>query len=159
MPVDLVALATELTTDPRGYGYAPYVASRADGTLAVMLNQPRPTGPTISIKRPDCTPAEVLEAIDIRDLPASPQGVTSVPLAAAWLESVTQFPTLRLLTDAGQKTLIRKNIDRLVGDTNGSQARLDAVAVRVGSRAEELFGYGVVVEHTQVTAALAAQRG
>jgi len=61
---------------------------------------------------------------------------------------------IRLSNDNGTKTQVRKNIDRITGDTNGSQTRLDAVAVRVGSRAEALFGAGVVVDINDVGNAL-----
>lgn len=167
MPVTTAALRTEITTDPRGYGYAPFVASGNDQAVADRLNAVRdgtnpPTNPTaaggtangaISIKRPDCTPAEILEAIDVRDFASAPTGVASVPLSQSWLESITQFAKVRLANADGTKTLSRKNIDRLVNDTQGSQTRLDAVAVRNGSRAEELFGVGVVVTRDDVASA------
>lgn len=151
MPVTIPELAAEIAADPLALGYAPHVASGNDQAIADLLNARRAT---ISVKRPNCTPADLLEAIDIRDFAASPQGVTSVPLAQSYLESVTQFASIRLLNDNGQKSLIRKNIDRLVGDTQGSQARLDAVAVRPGSRAEQLFGFDVPVTGSNVAQAL-----
>lgn len=156
MPVTLPELTAEITNDPLGYGYAPLVAAGNDQGIASLLNRVR-TGadgkPAITIRRPDCSPAEILEAIDVRDLTV-PAAVASAPLAQSWLESITQFPTIRLLTDAGAKTLVRRNIDRLVTDVNGSQGRLDAVAVRNGSRAEQLFGVGSAVTGNQVAAAL-----
>lgn len=157
MAVTIPELASEIDADPLAYGYASYVASGNDQGVADLLNKAR-TGadgkPAISIKRPDCTPEEVMEAIDVRDFPASPTGVNNVTLAGSYLESVMQFPRIRLQADAGGKTLIRRNLDRLVADTQGSQARLDAVAVRVGSRAEQLFGSGVAVSTNHVAAAL-----
>jgi hypothetical protein len=168
MPVNVATLRTELASDPRGYGYAPLVAVANDPALTDMLNAVRdgtnpPANPTaaggaangsITVKRIDCNPAEILEAIDVRDLATAglPAGM-SVPLAQSWLESVTQFARIRLANDDGTKTLTRRNIDRLVASTNGSQARLDAVAVRLGSRAEELFGAGVVVTRDDVGSA------
>lgn len=153
----LAALATEINTDPLTYGFAAMKVAGNDQGIADLLNKVR-TGadgkPAISVKRPNCTPAEILEAIDVRDFPASPTGVTSVPLAQSYLESITQFPTIRLTNDDGSKTLVRKNIDRLVNDTQGSQTRLDAVAVRNGSRAEQLFGFGVAVSGNDVAASL-----
>lgn len=157
MAFSLAALTTEIQTDPLTYGYAAFVSSGNDQGIADAINKVR-TGsdgkPAISVKRPDCSPAEILEAIDVRDFPASPTGVNSVPLAQSWLESVTQFDRIRLTADDGTKTTTRKNIDRLVGNTQGSQDRLDAVAVRNGSRAEQLFGFGVAVTSNQVAAAL-----
>lgn len=160
MAITLAALASEITADPLGYGYATFVAAGNDQAIADLLNKPRDGTdgkPAISVKRADCTPAEILEAIDVRDFPASPTGVNSIPLAQSWLESVTQFARLRLTREDGTKTLIRRNIDRLVGDTQGSQARLDAIAVRVGSRAEQLFGVGVEVTNPDVSQSLRGQ--
>jgi hypothetical protein len=162
----LAILKTELQTDPRGYGYL--ASQRNDTAMAVKINAVRdgtnagttPTGDggaangIITIKRPDCLPAEILEAIDVRDLLASPPGVVSIPLTQSWFESITQLSKIRLANADGSKTLIRKNVDRITGDTNLSQTRLDAVAVRNGSRAEEKFGVGVVVTDSDVSNAL-----
>lgn len=157
MPFSLDALAQEINLDPQTYGYAAFVAAGNDQAVADLLNKVR-TGDdgeaAIAIKRPDCSPEEILEAIDVRDFPAAPTQVNSVPLAQSYLQSVTRLARVRLTLDAGGKSLVRKNIDRLVGDTQGSQARLDAIAVRAGSRAEELFGFGTHVDSGQVAAAL-----
>lgn len=143
----LQTLKTELNSDPRSYGYAADLASGNDAGLVAKLNLARAG---ITIRRPDCDPAEILEAIDIRDFAASPAGVTNNQFVASWFESITQFARVRLANADGTKTQVRKNIDRMVNDTQGSQTRLDAVAVRAGSRAEELFGFGVAVTDTDV---------
>lgn len=152
--VNYTTLHTELTTDPRGYGYGPLLTAGNDDGLVTLLNKPRDGTdgfPAISVKRLDCAPSEILEAIDIRDLQSSglPAGM-SVPLAQSWLESVTQFARIRLMNDDGTKTMTRRNIDRLVANTNASQTRLDAVAVRAGSRAEELFGANTVLTNFDI---------
>jgi hypothetical protein len=162
MAITPAALASEINTDPLTYGYAARVAAGDDGGIVALLNKPRDGTDgeaAISVKRADCDPSELLAAIDVRDLATAglPAGM-SVPLAQSWLESVTQFPRIRLANDDGSKTLIRRNIDRLVADTNGSQTRLDAVAVRVGSRAEQLGGAGTVVTGSDVSFALRGTR-
>ena len=111
-------------------------------------------GTAITINRPDCDPSEILEAIDIRDFEAAPAGVNNMALTQSWLESITQFSKIRLAKDDGSKTKVRQNIDRLVGSTNGSQGRLNAVAVRFGHRAERLFGAGTAVTVNDVSNAL-----
>lgn len=149
----IAALKTELNTDPRAYGYAADLASGNDAGLVAKLNLVRDGtngGPAVSVKRPDVKPTEILEAIDIRDFLATPGGVTNNTFASGWFESITQFPTVRLSNADGTKTTVRKNIDRMVADVQGSQARLDAVAVRTGSRAEELFGFGATVTDTDI---------
>mgnify|MGYP000476295844 CR=1 FL=1 len=147
----LQTLKTELNSDPRSYGYAADILSGYVGGLRDKLNLARAG---ITIRRPDCDPAEILEAIDIRDFAASPAGVTNNQFTASWFESITQFARVRLANTDGTKTQVRKNIDRMVNDAQGSQTRLDAVAVRTGTRAEELFGAGVVVTNDDVTNAL-----
>lgn len=157
MPVNYVQLATELNTDPVGYGYATLIAIGNDSGLADMLNKVRSGNdgfPALTIRRSDCKPSEILEAIDIRDLLASPPGVSNNTFASGWFESVTQFPTIRLTNADGTKTVVRRNIDRMVGDTQGSQTRLDAVAIRNGSRAEFLFGQNTRVTSDDIAKAL-----
>jgi hypothetical protein len=73
----------------------------------------------------------------------------------AWFQSVTRLDTLRLFDTAGNPTRVRANLDRMINNAQGSQTRLDALAVRPGSRAEVLFGPGTVVSISDVVAALA----
>lgn len=166
----LAVLKTELQTDPRGYGYN--AAVRNDTNMALIINTVRdgtnpPANPTadggvasgkITLNRPDCAPSEILEAIDVRDLldatTLTAAGVVNIPLTQSWLESITQFPSIRLAKDDGTKTQTRKNIDRITGNTNGSQTALNNVAVRSGSRAEEKFGFGFFVSVDDVSKSL-----
>jgi hypothetical protein len=146
MPLSLPALRSELQSDPRAYGYAPLIDAGADGSLADLLNLVRPE---ISVRRADIAGAELLEAVDIRDFVASPTAG-----ALAWFESATQQPAIRLVDDAGANTRVLANLRRLLQDTNGSQTRLGQIANRAGSRAEELFGAGVVVAPLDIARAL-----
>lgn len=156
-PAQLAALASEIRTDPLTYGYGVHITSGNDQAIADLLNKVRDGTDgkaAVTIRRADCTPAEILEAIDVRDFPAAPTGVNSIPLAQSWLESITQFSSVRLANTDGTKTTTRKNIDRLVGDTQGSQVRLDAVSIRNGSRAEQLFGVNTRISSSDVATAL-----
>ena len=164
MSVDLTALKNEINNDPAGLGYAPFLAIRNDTAIAEIINFVRngttacPTnsvvGAAITINRPDCDTSEILEAIDVRDFLAAPAGVNSIPLTQSWFESITQFARIRLANTDGTKTTVRKNIDRLVNNTNGSQGRLDTVAVRFGTRGETLFGVSTYVSVNDVSSAL-----
>jgi hypothetical protein len=107
----------------------------------------------ISIKRPDCTPEEILEAINLADRQPDTNG-NSNRLGAAWFESALQFPRIRLPQDDRAATLIKSKLDSLVRDVNGSLTRLNAVAVRAGSRTEQHFWFGVKVTSSHVTQAL-----
>lgn len=164
MPVNFNQLKTELLNDPASLGYAAFVDIRNDTALSQILNFVRNgvaqcpvnnvAGAAITINRPDCDPSEILEAIDIRDFAASPAGVTNNQFASAWFESITQFARVRLANPNGSMSRVRQNIDRMVGNANNSQTRLDAVAVRFGHRAEQLFGVGTSVTPNDVSTAL-----
>lgn len=167
-PTQLATLKTELQTDPRGYGYN--AAARNDTDMADKLRLVRdgsagtvPANPTaaggsadgkITRFKTSVPQADVIGAIDGRDIGGITQG------QAAYLNAVLCFTDtggqtkLVLATQAGAKTLLRQNLDRLLADTNGSQTRLDALAVRFGSRAEELFGTDTVVTVSDVGSAL-----
>lgn len=140
----VVALRTELNTDPRGYGYAAHVATGNVTQLVALLNKPRDGTdgfPAITVNRPFLTGAQVMNAIDVRDFTIP--GTVNTNLAGSFLESVFQMMQVPLTESNGTKNQIRRNLDRLVGDTNGSQTRLDALAVQVGSRAQQLFAVQV----------------
>lgn len=154
MGFSLAALKTELTTDPRSYGYAPLVSSSNYLGLKALVNQIRAT---IQVKRADITASEILEAIDTSDFQTSPAPVTG---AIAWFESSTQQSSLRLTNDDGSDTRVLKNLKNLflpngaAGANPQTRARLNAIALRDGSRAEELFGVGYVVSEQNIADAL-----
>lgn len=152
MAIDYAALTTELQTDPQTYGYAAHIASGADGALAALLNIVRTGGDgeaAILVRRNDISAEELLEAIDTRDLKASP-----TLLEGSYLESVLQFRRIILSNDAGTDSRTKSNLDRLVNNTQGSQTRLNALARRNGSRAEQLFGTRTLITQTDVAIAL-----
>jgi len=154
----LIALKTELQTDPRVYGYAAHLPPNPANWNGArdILNLVRTGlngGPQIIVRRDDVTPLEVLEAIDIRDFPANPAGVANIPLTQSWLESITQFALIKLFNDDDTPTRVKSNLDRIINNVQGSQTRLNTVGKRNGSRAEELFGRGIVVLDSEVEAA------
>lgn len=139
-PAQLTILKTEITTDPLALGYA----GKSDAEIADLLNLLRAT---ITIRRANIAPNEVLEAIDSRDFETAPNAIH-----VAWFESITQLRTIRLENDDGSATRALGNLRRLLqaADTQGSRTRLAALATRIGSRAEQLLGGGVVVTHIDV---------
>jgi hypothetical protein len=152
MPVVHQALKTELNNDPLTYGYAPLVAAQDYGALADLINKKRDGTDgeaRIDVPRPDITPLELLLIIDTRDFGGSP-GV----MGGAWFTGILTMPVIPLLTPAGAKNLIREGLDRYIANGQLSQTRLDALALRIGSRAEQLFGVGTVVTPTDVRTAL-----
>lgn len=147
----LPTLKTEIDTDPNGYGL---VALRNAGNqqgIADALNLPRAA---IPMRRDDVAGWELQEAIDLADLQPSANALNN-PLAAAYLQSVLIATRNRIQTDAGVATRIKTNVDALVRNTAGSQARVNALATRPGSRAEQLFGRDTRIDNTDVSRALA----
>jgi hypothetical protein len=153
MPISITGLRTEINNDPIGYGYAAIRATGDNQALVDALNLVRTGangGPAIQVKRLDINPQEVLEAVDTRDFKASP-----TTLEGSWFESVTQYPTIRLVAEDGTDTRIMANFKRVLQNTNGSQSRVTALGIRNGSRIEQLFGTGSFVSLDDVRAALA----
>jgi hypothetical protein len=159
MAIDYVALRNELLADPRAYGYQAFRDNGDDLSLAELLNRVRDGSggfAAIQIRRADISPDELLNVLDLRDL-SVPPSVPSPALAAAWLESALQAPRLAITVPGGSTdNLIKDNLDLLVGNTNGSQTRLNALARRNGSRAEELFGTGTRINDQDIARALRA---
>jgi hypothetical protein len=155
-PAQLATLKTELTTDPLAYGYAQAVDSDAKAALLNKLRDGTDGKAAISVKESAIDVQKVLEAIDVRDFVGdnATAGNAGTGLSRAWFESVTQYPTLRLLNDDGSNTRVLANLKRVLNDTNLSQTRLTALAARVGSRAEQLFGIGTVLSGNDVQSAL-----
>jgi hypothetical protein len=161
--ITLAKLKTELTTDPRGYGYATSISLGDDQGAADLINTIRdgsnpPATPTaaggvasglITVRRSNILSTELLEAIDTRDFVTN-----ATTIQASWFESITQAPMIRLMNDDGTNTRVLTNLVRLLNNTNGTQTRLTAVATRPGSRSEELFGTDQVVSADQVAHAL-----
>jgi hypothetical protein len=172
MALSLTTLATEINTDPRGYGFAALKAGGNDQGIADALNLLRdgtagrvPTTPTaaggqasgiISVKRNFIRRIELLAIIDNRDFIADSSAASNAGnrLSAGWWESLGQSDNIPLLNDDGTNNLIRQNLNRILGDTNGTQTRLAVLAKKIGSRAEELFGENVTVSNADVAQAL-----
>lgn len=152
MPLTYPALRQEIDTDPTGLGLvALRDAGNAQG-IADALNLPRAS---ITVRRMDVSGSELQEAIDLADLQPTANALNN-PLAAAYLQTVLMAPRNRLITDAGANTRIKANLDALVRNTQGSQTRLNAIANKTpASRAEQLFGQGTNVSHSNVSDALA----
>jgi len=152
MAINYVALKAELQTDPLTYGYAAAITGGDDITLAGLLNKMRDGTDgeaAILVRRRDISPNELMEAIDTRDLKASP-----TVLEGSYLESVLQREQITLSDDAGVDSRTKDNLDRLITNTNGSQTRLNALARRNGSRAEQLFGIETRISTDDIATAL-----
>jgi hypothetical protein len=137
----LEELAVELDSDTNTYGYA----AMSDQEAAAALNLPRAA---IGFPRPDVTPLEILEAIKLTDFISNPN-----VLYASWFESLTQFSRVRILKENGSDTRVMTNLMAILTNASASETRLRALASRLGSRAEQLWGMGTSVSYTQVAGA------
>jgi hypothetical protein len=143
MAVVLSELKTELTTDPRSYGYAPYVASGSMSSLASMLN-------TVRFELPVVYRNLVYRAhIHSRLLASEYYALT--PAKRALYKSYT-------LTDINMKANpeMRTKIEELFPPASQSVSDLQlTVWSQNSTRAEELWGVGVLVTWQECSAALA----
>ena len=137
------SLHTELTTDPDSIGYAPYVASGDDGTLASMLNAPR-TGQTC--QSGPLTPQQVLGAITITDL-ASGQDTALL----AWTTLINTMPVGLDLNNSKVAAVFNRFF---AAGTASYNALLALRTVNGCSRAQALFGVSCVIAASDVAAAM-----
>ena len=135
MALDYAALATELSTDPTGLGYS----GTSDPAAAVLLNAIRQT---IDIDRGVIPAHEIIDA--------------TVPAEWAAL-TADERSRYQVLTGAGQVNTKAANVRAaflaMFPGGSGTRTALAALQSRKGSRAEELFGPGVTVSHTDVAIA------
>ena len=157
MPINFATLKGELQSDPAALGLTALYNAGNDQACAAVLNFPRDgvtpcpvnaiVGTAITVRRTDISSQELLEALDTRDLPSVTAGNQA---SLSWFESATQQRTLRLVNDDGTPTRVKGNLDRLFGNTQGSQTRLNQVSSRIGSRAEALFGTGTTISASDI---------
>ena len=101
--------------------------------------------------RPDVNPLEILEAIAVDDFVTS-----QTVLMGSWFESLTQYPSVRILKENGSDTRVMTNIMKVLKNGTASETRLRALASRNGSRVEQLFGVGTTVSAADIAQALRA---
>ena len=154
--IDYLALKTELLTDPSGLGYAASVSSGDDVTTAAVLNVARGA---ITIRRADINVQEFWNAIDVADFTALPGAPTVAQLSSerrflAWLSGLAALQTVRLLNDDGTDTPVVTNLKAMFPAGSATRTRLLALAIRNGSRAEQLFGVDTIVGSQDIARAL-----
>ena len=131
MAADPIALKTEITTDPTGLGYAPYVAAGNDTALVGLLNLPRAT---IRL------PAGVVPSYAVVNAIVATEWQALTAQAKDYLNLVVQPPYVDL--GGGE---VRTALATLFGAGTGTRTKLIALVDRDASRAEQL-GFGTVTE-------------
>jgi hypothetical protein len=146
--MDYARLRNELLTDSLNLGYkitavlpGVYITTGfTDEQASIKLNA-LDTGRTR--KRPDVSPAEIWQVIDMADLPSLSSNPNASQLSQerrdlTWLTGLATIPSVRLLNDDGTDTFIRTNLARLFPAGTGSRTRLLALGSMPISRATEL---------------------
>jgi hypothetical protein len=144
MGIDYYILKQELLTDPASLGYAARLEVGDHSSCAAILNEVRST---ISVPRASIDTAQVIDGIGINDLPD-----TATALQIAWLNGLLNLPSIKLLKSNGTDS---RSLTNLLGLLTGNSAdRVRTMAIKTGSRMEELFGDGTVASHTDIAQAL-----
>jgi hypothetical protein len=145
-PNQLQALLSELSTDPKGLGYAPNIAAGADGASAVLLNSLTGNG----------AGAVYMPAVPSQSFIAARQSApdwTMLTTPGAIFNGIQLLSTMSPLdcTQSNTRTILTATFSGL---SAASKAAMIAVAQRTGSRAQVLFGAGIVVSAEDVAKAL-----
>lgn len=150
MAIDLVALATEINTDPTGRGYAPHITSGNDGEIAILLNEVQAG---INIQRSSLTSPEIFEATDLAEYRALTAQSRQMYQVVVTIGSGAGGPSGGGIP-VGPGTNARLILAGLFPAGSTTRANLVALVMRTGSRGEELFGENVVVSSKDVAMAL-----
>ena len=154
MAINPITFKTELTTDPAKLGYsglvfrgdhtglASIVNFRRDGSTPCPVNNI--VGSGITIFRNDISPREIINAIQPNDFNAAQQ---------------IQISKLNLLFLAlpidATLSGVRANFQNIFsGSATMLSGHLTAIAIRNGSRGEQLFGTGISVTQGDIASAL-----
>lgn len=139
-PAQIAVLTTELQGDPLALGYAAPLGAGSLGLVADVLNLVRPA---VTIRRGIVTGAAIIGALDVAEFNA-----------------LTQLQLTRLMVVCSASGGVDTGADgtrAILGalfPPGSSRTALVALADRIGSRAEQLFGFGTVVTVNDVARAI-----
>lgn len=144
--MDYAALSNEIKSDPEKLGYAKYITSGYDQALADLLN-----APNLSVNIEVMSKGEFLLNI----MPGLMTLLTaSSELQAKWgffLDIVKSVESVHLTHPSVQMLLAG-----LISDGLMTEEQM-AFTTRAGSRAEVLFGNGVIINNRDISLALRGQ--
>jgi len=135
--MDYVALKTEITTDPTARGYAAPYAAGSDIEVANLLNEIQ-AGIEVDVPFLDAWELQgAIVATEFAALDADRRALWSNILVAGRIEV--------------QNTNVRNQILLIWVAGTTTRSNIAALQTRNGSRAEQLFGFGTTVTHSQVS--------
>lgn len=144
-PADLLALKNEVTLDPNGYGYN---QGDTEGTLSI-LNLKRPE---ITVSKPKISSADIRSKCTYdayNNLSIDEQEWIR------WMTGSNGFEEENVVVTADLRTQLTDGSNSIWAPSDRpamTTAMLDIIDVE-GSRAEQLFGYGVVITRNDWLAA------
>ena len=140
-PADLLALQSEINTDPAAVGYVPYLD--ATNTLLDLLNNPahNPGSPTIN------RPIEELDIPDVAGAIVDAEYGALSEYGKVWVTMLINRPAEEALLPYRDKFL------DLFNAQSTTRANVQALRVKLASRAETLFGVNTVITRPELIAA------
>ena len=141
VPFSISALHTELFTDPASLGYGPSIPGD-ENTLADLLNVVR-AGGAYQVDRDPVQVADVFAVVAPEDFAR----LTTTNLAQ--LQAIFTLPTIALALSN-----VRENLAGIFGSNSPTQQALVVLQKRQGSRAEALWGKGMIISTNQVDQAI-----
>lgn len=153
--VDLTALKTELTTDPKGLGYAANLTSTNDVANAALINATSGAGaavvPLIAVPKGQLLLGITPLLMQLASGQTTAGATTSAATTAKWQ---MLFQALQ----AADPTLVVAQILPMLNDavTDGltTSTAVTALTTKTGSRAEVLWGAGTVIQWQDIAAAM-----
>jgi hypothetical protein len=143
--IDYVALATEINTDPTSLGYAQYLAVGDDTSIADILNAPkRNTVQSVSRSLNELLSLMISAAVQLAS--------TDAAMQSKW-DRIIKLATSANGVNPNDST-VQPIFNLAISDGLLTQTQVDAFCKQPGSRAELLFGVGVVIQHLDVAKAL-----
>ena len=152
--MDYVALKTELTTDPKGLGYASTLPTSDIATAALLNNLTGPGAGTVTI--PSFTRGQLLDlSIPMEDQLNTGSNVSGVAFTQLLINKWDgRFNALRSGDSVIQLSAISNLLNSAVTDGLTTSAYITQITTRTGSRAEVLFGAGTIVQHQDISKAM-----
>lgn len=135
--INLGELQDEITTDPAGVGYAPFVASGNHSAIAALLNADDPGAATVDV-----------DTVSVQRMQAQVDATEYLALTAAQRDL---WGIIIALTDSVpvSNAKLQSQLTAIWGPGTSTRASLIALLTRTATRAEVLWGSG-----TKVTAGM-----
>lgn len=146
MTIDYSILANEINIDPLNLGYSQYITMGSDYGISVLLNNIIGNG-SATITLPTMSNSDFVAAF-LPYLPAALKSSNSVFYSTIW-QTILAMPIIDFT-----KGTVDAVMAEAVSDGVMTQAQATALNQRMGSRAEVLFGAGIIIDHLDIAKSL-----